>query len=138
MTDRTITIWKIVFFFSGLYNVGLGLYFMLDLERGMELFTTYRTAEPHSLFVFFLFWLTITAIGLSFWQVTYNLRSNRAWLSLVSIGKMAICLVFAYGYIKNLASLLAVLIGIGDLLWGVFFVLFLYQSRKLVHNKKFK
>lgn len=135
MSDRTTTIWKVVFFFAGLYNVGLGLYFMLDLEGGMELFTTYKTAEPHTLYVFFLLWLVATAIGLSFWQVTYNLRSNRAWVSLISIGKMAFCVVLAYGYLNNLASWLAVLIGVGDLLWGIVFVLFLYQSRELVHER---
>jgi hypothetical protein len=105
---------------------------MFDLKRGMELFTTYKTAEPHTLFVFFLFWLVITAIGLSFWQVTYNLRSNRAWLGLVSIGKMAICVVFAYGYFNNLASWLAALIGVCDLLWGSVILVFLFQSRELV------
>ena len=135
MTDKTKKIWKVLLFFAGLYNVGLGLYFMLNREKGMELFTTYKTAEPHTLYIFLLFWMTGTAIGLSFWQVTYNLRSNRAWLSLISVGKAAFCAVMIYGYLNNLASRLAVLIGVCDLLWGIVFVLFLYHSRKLAQER---
>lgn len=135
MTDRTKKIWKVLFFFGGLFNVGLGLYFMLNLERGMELFTTYKTAEPHALYVFFLFWVAITAIGLSFWQVTYNLRSNRAWLRLISPGKAAFCAIMIYGYLNNLASWLAVLIGVCDMLWGIVFILFLYHSRELAKER---
>ena len=135
MTDRSTKIWRVVFFLCGLFNVCLGVLFLPDLKRGMALFTTYETSEPHTLFVFFLFWFVIAAIGVSLWQVAYNLRSNRAWLRLLSIGKMVICAVLTYGYLNDLASVLALLIGVCDLLWGIVLVLFLCQSRELVHER---
>jgi uncharacterized membrane protein HdeD (DUF308 family) len=135
MTDRPTKIWKVVFFLCGLFNVCLGILFISDLKRGMALFTTYQTDEPHTLFVFFLFWFVIAAIGVSLWQVAYNLRSNRAWLGLLSVGKMVICAVLTYGYLSNLASVLALLIGVCDLLWGITIVVFLFQSRELVHER---
>ena len=138
MTDRSTKIWKVVFFLCGLFNVCLGILFISDLKRGMELFTTYQTDEPHTLFVFFLFWFVIAAIGVSLWQVAYNLRSNRPWLRLLSVGKMVICAVLSYGYLNNLASVLALLIGVCDLLWGIVIIVFLLQSRGLVKERTAK
>jgi len=130
MQEKTKTFWRIFFVFAGLWNVGIANYFILNLSVGMEIITGFNTQEPHTLYVFFLFWFCIAAFGLAFWQVAYDLRHNRAFLYLAIIGKSLICASFTYGYLKNLATMLTVWIGIGDVLWAAFFVVFLYHSRE--------
>lgn len=137
--------WQKMFFVGSLWNISIGLSgllltdFILMMMFGKAPITenlsafingTVPVADSLQTLIFFRFFMiAVILFGIGYYWVSRDLSANRAviWLGLVA--KLMIFFTFAYYYALGQSSCFSVLICSGDLIFSIFFILFLYQTR---------
>ena len=124
-----LEIWRPFFSAAALWNfAGAGVAFW-DLERNAcEFYLTPDTALHPILFVNLkILWWTVLTFGIGYLMVAWQPAKNHGLLLIAALGKLGVGFLWVKGYWQGLVSEIALLGGVGDILFAVAFLFFLKQ-----------
>lgn len=117
-----------LFFVAALYNLGLGLIFLVLFSRLMLLFG--MPTPPRELAVFHQMAILLAMVyGVGYYMVSRDLFSHKGIVVLGIIGKTIVFLLFLYHLVFSGLHFLIFLIGVGDLMFVLLFMKFLAFAR---------
>ena len=136
MTDR---FYSKMFLLAALWNViaavaGLAFYqFQLQLFFGSEAYTEYfyqtlfnRIANT-----------AVLIFGIGYYMVSKQITANRGIVWLGALGKLCLFCAFTRLFIMGKVTAMAFGIALGDLLWAILFLMFLFHTRERVQYNNF-
>jgi hypothetical protein len=71
---------------------------------------------------FAFFWIAVGLFGIGYYLVSRNPDMNDAVIWTGCLGKLIIFLTFGYHYLCNQVTLIAFLVGLGDVIWTILFL----------------
>jgi hypothetical protein len=123
-----------LFSLGAVWNICIGLTGVLFYEFSITLFFGSDAVAYNLISVMFykLLMGVIIIFGVGYFIVSRDLTLNRGivWLGLVS--KMILFFIFTYLFFEGKATILAFFTLIGDFIWSMFFIMFLWQTKDLV------
>ena len=120
--------YKRFFFVAALYNLVLGLVFLIFFSRLMTLFG--MPQPPRELVAFHQMGILLAMVfGVGYYMVGRDLHSHSGIVIIGTIGKIAVFLLFLYHMIFSGLHFLIFLIGVGDLVFALLFIRFLASAR---------
>lgn len=111
------------------WNVFFGLMGVFNLPFHITLF--YNSITPAvKLIANQEFWLVVLLAGVSYGVVAFNVSRFRFFITIGAIGKIGFFLLISYLWLGSSVTDFAVIIAGGDLLWAIYFLLFIYRTRE--------
>lgn len=112
--------------FWNIFFGGLGVF---NLPLHVDLF--YHTVTSGAEFIANTqFWLAVLVAGIGYGFVGFVNHKYRFFVSLGAAGKIAFFLFVFHLWFGGVATNFAAVIAFGDLLWGVYFITFIYRTRE--------
>ncbi|MGO9214332.1 MAG: hypothetical protein ACLP9S_10610 [Syntrophales bacterium] len=133
--------WKKFFVFASFWNISAGpLVLALYLYCPSLIFTPEGIKFTHNpVFdaVFNVMIMAIVLFGVGYYAPSRDLMRNRIMIWLGILGKIILTIILVHLFFTNyLTPLLPILLA-GDLIWAVFFFIFLTQTRERVRVNQF-
>ena len=134
MKNSTEKIYKVIFVIAAVWNItgGLGAIFMFESNMTslwgpeyIQMFYDNRVA----LSTYRLFWVLVIIFGIGYYIISRDLTKNRAVLWMAIAGKLAVFIIWSYDYSIGAIQPAALIGGIGDLVFTLIFLFFLWQTR---------
>jgi len=76
------------------------------------------------------FWFAVLVAGFGYAVVGFVSNRFRFFVSIGAVGKISFFVFVTYLWFAGVATNVAAVIAFGDLLWGVYFLVFLYGTRQ--------
>ncbi|MBT4522187.1 MAG: hypothetical protein HOC23_19480 [Halieaceae bacterium] len=76
------------------------------------------------------FWMAVAIFGIGYGVVGLTISKLRFFVSLGAIGKFVFFLFMAHLWLVDVATNFAAVIAVGDLLWGLYFLVFIFRTRE--------
>jgi uncharacterized membrane protein len=120
--------YKKFFFVAALYNLVLGLIFLIFFSQLMDLFG--MPQPPRELVGFHQMGIILAMVfGVGYFMVGRDLRAHDGIVILGAIAKIAVFLLFFYHAVFSGLHFLIFLVGVGDLVFALLFIRFLACAR---------
>jgi len=120
--------YKRLFLIGALYNIVLGLIFLVFFSRLMSLFD--MPMPPRELAVFHQMGILLAMVyGIGYYMVSRDLYAHKGIVLLGIIGKIIVFLLFLHHLVFSGLHVLIFLIGVGDLMFALLFCKFLVFAR---------
>ena len=127
--------YRLVFFFGALWNFSFAIPGLLFPEFSMKL--TFGSAMDQSLLLgnyyaysMYLFWWgSVLVFGIGYYFVSLDISKNRGIVWMAVIGKLCFFFFFTYSYLTCKSTILSFLGGMGDFIFTILFLNFLWQTR---------
>jgi len=119
-----------LFFVAALWNLALGLAFLLMFSRLMTLFGMPTPARELTAFHQMAILLAMV-YGIGYYMVSRDLYSHKGIVLLGVIGKIIVFALFLYHMLFSGLHFLIFLVGFGDLIFALLFIMFLRFARGL-------
>lgn len=128
MSDRFATN---LFRLAALWNFGAGLFGLFASKLGFELLfgEDAYVGDYHQLWLFRAFWAVVLMFGIGYLLVSMNTRENRGIVWLGILGKITLLAFVTHAVASDEATIVWMLIAVGDFLWSLLFAWFLYETR---------
>ena len=120
--------WRRFFLAAGAFNICGALAFSIMPSMGMELMTGYRTEEPAVLFIYLLFWFFAAVFGVGYCLVGLYPTQNHGIVIIGGAAKLLLFPMAVYAWANDFGTLLWVVLIFGDVIWAMFFGLFLRST----------
>ena len=124
--------WKIFFLMAGLFNclvAGLGMCFPAVT---FTVVTGVNNTEPVVLYIFFIACCVVFLFGLGYFSVVINVVTSRGIILIGALGKICFFSMGLYGYLHGIASLIFMITVCIDLIWAVFFIIYLRSTHRTI------
>ena len=120
--------YKTFFYVAAAYNLGMGLIFFLFFSRLMALFA--MPLPPRELVAFHQLGIVLAMVfGIGYYMVARDLYSHTGIVLLGAIGKISVFFIFLYHLLFSGLAFMIFLAGVGDLIFSIFFIRFLFFAR---------
>lgn len=119
--------WKTVFYIAGGFNIMAALPGILNTKKGAELFFGFPVEDEQAIFLLQMLLPFILLFGIGYIMVGRNISKNHGIIVLGMIGKFIFAGQAVFGFMNQQISQLTFIGGVGDLIWGTIFGVFLYQ-----------
>jgi hypothetical protein len=120
--------YKKFFYVAAAYNLGMGLVFFLFFSRLMALFA--MPQPPRELVAFNQLGIVLAMVyGIGYFMVARDLYSHTGIVLLGAIGKISVFFIFLYHLLFSGLAPMIFLVGVGDLIFSIFFIRFLFFAR---------
>ncbi|MFZ5609623.1 MAG: hypothetical protein ACOY99_08435 [Pseudomonadota bacterium] len=130
VSDRA---WRGVFFIAAAFNIAAAAFFALAPDVALALFQF--PPVTGQVVWYALFWWLVAAFGIGYYLVGRDLVANRSIALLGLVGKLGVVVVGAVLWGRGqLSSPMAALVA-GDLVFSVFFLLFLSTHPATAHER---
>lgn len=136
MSDR---FFSRMFFLAALWNLAVALAGLVSYETQFKLTfgAEAYTSDFHQALLFRSFMLSVLLFGVGYYLVSRDTSQNRAIVWLGAAGKILVFAFFTEAFIHDKATIVAVGVSFGDLLWALLFFWFLYQTKGKVRVNNF-
>ena len=128
MSDRFATN---LFRLAALWNFGAALFGLFASQLAFELLfkEDAYVGDYHQLWLFRAFWAAVLLFGVGYLLISMNTSENRAIVWLGILGKVTVLAFVAHAFASDEATVLWMLIAVGDFLWSLLFAWFLYATK---------
>ncbi|MCG8637679.1 MAG: hypothetical protein MI863_27885 [Desulfobacterales bacterium] len=75
-------------------------------------------------------WYAVLTAGIGYGLVGFKNHKFRFFITIGAIGKTALFCFTWYLWFNSVANTLAAMVALGDLMWAIYFLIFLYQTRE--------
>lgn len=118
-------------FIAAAWNIVLAAISLIDVDEHLLIFYNYKESfsDPVARSYLLGLWFAIAAFGVGYGLVAYNPERNRAFISIGVPGKILFFSVIAWLWSQGIATNTAILMASGDLIFAMFFLWFLFQTR---------
>ncbi len=133
------TIFSRTFFIAALWNLAAAVPgiispgWLFKFVFGEEAYT----GDFHQALLFRSFALSVLLFGIGYYAVSKDTGQNRAIVWLGAAGKILVFAFFTGAFLQGHATTLAWVVSIGDFLWALVFLWFLYRTREDVRVNNF-
>jgi hypothetical protein len=126
--------YKVFFVIAAIWNIsgGLGAIFMFESNmislwgaEYIQMFYDNRVA----LSTYRLFWVLVIIFGVGYYVISRDLTKNRAVIWMAVAGKLTVFSIWSYDYSIGAIQPAALFGGVGDLIFTLIFLFFLWQTR---------
>lgn len=136
MRDKSLST---MFFVAALWNFAAALPGLVAYEWQFKLLFGEEayTGDFHQALLFRSFALSVLLFGIGYYLVSRDVTQNRAIVWLGAVGKILVFALLTMAFFTDQATMLAWIVSIGDLLWALAFLWFLYRSKGEVRVSNF-
>jgi hypothetical protein len=115
-------------FIAAAWNIVIAAISLIDIL----IFFNYEEyfSDPVAMFYLLGLWFAIAAFGIGYGLVAYNHKRNRAFISIGVPGKILFFSMVAWYWSQGIATNTAIVLASGDLIFALFFLWFLFQTRE--------
>lgn len=114
---------------GALWNIFFGSVGLFNLPLHVDLF--YHTVTPEAgIIANTEFWFAVAVAGIGYGVVGFASHRYRFFVSLGALGKIAFFLFVSYLWLGGVTTNFAAVIAFGDLLWGIYFMIFIFRTRE--------
>jgi len=117
--------YKYLFIIAAIWNLMIGIPLLLGSFFGTSGF------QALSLMYYQGFLLAVLVFGIGYLMVGLDLENNHLVIILAVIAKALIFLIFLVYYISGDLPLYQMLVGVGDLIFSILFIEFLFNFKKI-------
>ncbi len=124
-----------MFLFAALWNISLSVpcilfpKLILTMIFGPEMDQSLILGNFYASTYFFSFWVAIFLFGLGYYFVSRDITKNHGIIWMGICGKIPVFFFYTYSYFTGRTSLFSFLGGIGDFVFTILFLIFLWQTR---------
>jgi uncharacterized membrane protein len=128
MSDRFATN---LFRLAALWNFVAALFGLFASKLAFELLfgEDAYVGDYHQLWLFRVFWMAVLLFGVGYLLVSLDVTENRGMVWLGILGKIAVFAFVLHAFASDEATVLWLLIAVGDFLWTLLFAWFLAATR---------
>ncbi len=136
MGDR---VFSRTFFLAALWNLGAALQGLVFPETQFSLLfgEPMDSGDFHQALLYRCFAIAVLLFGVGYYLVSKDTSQNRGIVWLGAAGKVVVFVFFTEAFLKEKATLLAWSLSLGDFLWALLFLGFLYETRAEVRVSNF-
>ncbi len=120
--------WRKFFLISALWNFSGGIPAACFPALNMKLFYGISTSNFMAIHLNFAFWVTVILFGIGYLMIAYSPFQNRGLVILGILGKSLVAIGWYYLYIVDRATIVSVLAGTGDLIFTVYFIIYMIRA----------
>ncbi len=114
---------------AAIWNIFFSLLGIFFLPQKSSIFFS-TMAPPADFFVNDPVWYIVLIAGIGYGLVGFVNQKYRFFITIGAIGKIAFFCFVWYLWFASIANALAAMIALGDLIWAIFFFIFLYKTRE--------
>ncbi|MHA2035115.1 MAG: hypothetical protein ACW972_07575 [Promethearchaeota archaeon] len=123
--------YKYLFLIGAIYNLLIGGAFIALSPLGDSLSSIFGMQTPPSLVFMHGFFGLVFIIGIGYYIVSRDIDNNHGVVILGAIGKFYMIILFSIYFALGYSNFLPVIPAIGDLIFGILFVEFLINHKKI-------
>ncbi len=130
---------RAMFFLAALWNLGAALQGLFFPEAQFLLLFGERmdTGDFHQVLLYRSFAIAVLLFGIGYYLVSRDTSQNRGIVWLGAAGKVVVFAFFTEAFLKDKATPLAWGLSLGDFVWALLFLGFLYGTRAEVRVSNF-
>ncbi len=119
-------------FIAAAWNIVIAALSLIDIDQHLLIFFNYEESfsDPVARFYLLGLWFAIAAFGIGYGLVAYNHKRNRAFICIGVAGKILFFSMVAWYWSQGIATNTAIVLASGDLIFALFFLWFLFQTRE--------
>lgn len=120
--------YKLFLIVGGIWNIVIGSYMVITQPSNIPIIYT-EVPPLAAIFANHSLWMAATIAGIGYASVGFRFDRWRFILVIGAILKLLIFCFFTYLWLNSRATTVAFAIGVGDLLWAIYFAWFLFKTK---------